>query len=298
MSKNLHQHHTRTPIVINRDGSLNIHRPPQWGKFFSDLYHYLLSISWPRFFILIVAIYFLANLFFAVLYFACGAEALDGVHKTSSLARFADSFFFSVQTLATIGYGRISPVGLLSNILVAVQAFLGMLTLAIVTGLLYARFSRPTARVIFSNNAIISRYNDQPCFVFRVANERLNQIIEARMTLTLTKNVTSKEGETSRKFYNMKLEYAYSPLFALSWTIRHFIDEHSPMFGMDENQMREDQVAIFASLSGLDESFSQTITARSVFRYDEIVYNKRFKDILLWQNNKMHINLKGIHDIQ
>ena len=117
------------------------------------------------------------------------------------------------------------------------------------------------------------------------------------MTLTLTKNQTSKEGETSRKFYNLKLEFDYSPVFALSWTIRHFIDEQSPMFGMDENKMREDQVVIFASLSGLDDTFSQTISARSVYRFDEIVYNKRFKDNLLWDNNKMHINLKGIHDM-
>ena len=118
------------------------------------------------------------------------------------------------------------------------------------------------------------------------------------MTLTLTKNVTSPEGETSRKLFNMKVENDYSPLFALSWTIRHFIDEDSPMFGMDEKKMLEAQVTIFASLSGLDDTFSQTITARSVYRYDEIVYGKKFKDILVWEGGKVRINLKGIHAME
>ena len=116
------------------------------------------------------------------------------------------------------------------------------------------------------------------------------------MTLTLTKEAVSKEGEKSRKFFNMKLENDYSPLFALSWTIRHFIDEDSPLFGMDQGRMKQEQVAIFASLSGLDDTFSQTITARSVYRYDEILYNKCFKDILVWRDKKIHIDLKGIHD--
>ena len=292
-----HDSQPRSPVVINRDGSLNIHRPRERGKLFSDLYHYFLSISWPRFFILIIVIYFLTNLIFAVLYFSCGENALKGIHP-GPLERFEDCLFFSVQTLATIGYGQLSPLGWGPNILVTIQAFLGMLILATTTGLLYARFSRPTARAIFSNYAIISQYNNKPCFVFRVANERLNQIVEAHMTLTLTKNETSKEGETSRKFHYLKLECDYSPLFALSWTIRHFIDETSPLFGMDADKMRETQVAIFASLTGIDDTFSQTITARSVYRYDEIVYDKRFKDILLWKNNKMHIDLKGIHDMQ
>jgi inward rectifier potassium channel len=133
--------------------------------------------------------------------------------------------------------------------------------------------------------------------VFRVANERLNQIVEARMTLTLTRDEVSKEGEKSRKFYNLKLENDYSPLFALSWTIRHFINEDSPLLGMTAEQMKDQQAVIFASMSGLDETFSQTIAARSVYRYDEIVYNKRFKDILLWKDGKVHIDLKGIHDV-
>ena len=294
MLKKTHQRDPQTPNVINRDGSLNIHRPREKGKLFSDLYHYFLAISWPKFFFILILLFLVTNLIFAVLYFFVGPDALKGIHQENTIMRFVDFFFFSVQSLN----GPYTPIGIWPNILVTLETYLGMLTLVIVTGLLYARFARPKARVIFSSHAIIYKYDHKPCFVFRVANERLNQIIEARMTLTLTKNMTSPEGETSRKFYNMKLECDYSPLFALSWTIRHFIDEDSPLFGLDANSMREAQVAIFASLSGLDDTFSQTITARSVYRYDEIVYNKRFKDILLRQNNKVHINLKGIDEME
>ncbi len=280
-------------VVINKDGSLNIQRPRERGKFFFDLYHYFLSISWPKFFIILIAVFISFNVLFGWLYFIAGPSALEGIREDSEFHRLVDCFFYSVKSI-----DGVSPVGVWPNILAVVENYSGMLTLVIITGILYARFARPQARVIFSNNAIIGQYNHKPCLVFRVANERLNQIIEAHMTLTLSKNATSKEGETSRKFYNMKLEFDYSPLFALSWTIRHFIDEDSPLFGMDQKKMEEDQVVIFASLSGIDETFSQTITARSVYRYDEIVYDKRFKDILLREGNKMHINLKGIHDFQ
>ncbi len=279
------------PVVINKDGSLNIHRPREKGWWFTDIYHYLLAIPWPKFFLIIVLLFFATNFLFAVLYFCAGPEALKGVHPEIGWPRFVDCFFFSVHTLS----GPFVPVGFWPNVLVTLETYLGMLTLVIVTGLFYARFARPNARVIFSDHAIINQYEGKPCLVFRVANERLNHIIEARMTLTLTKNVQSREGETSRKLYPMKIEGDYSPLFALSWTIRHFIDENSPLFGMDENAIRESQVAVFASLTGIDDTFNQTITSRSVYRYDEIVYNKRFKDMLAWKDNKMHIDLKGIN---
>jgi inward rectifier potassium channel len=281
----------KMPVVINRDGTLNIHRPPQQGKLFTDLYHYLLSISWPRFFLFLFVLFWLTNLPFAFMYFYAGPESLEGAHPSVSWLRFVDCFFFSVQTLNA----PFNPVGIWPNFLVTIQMYLGMLMIVIITGLFYARFARPSARVIFSDNAIINQYDRKPCFVFRVANARLNQIIEARMTLTLTKNATSLEGEVSRKLYPMKLENDYSPLFALSWTIRHFIDEDSPLYGLDERMLKEKQVVIFASLSGLDDTFSQTITARSVYRYDEIVYDKHFKDMLIWEDNAMRIDLPGIH---
>jgi len=283
-----------TPVVINKDGSLNIHRPRESGWLFSDLYHYFLAITWPKFFLILITLFFVTNVFFGAMYFWAGPDALEGVSRADDFLHFMDCFFFSVQLLNA----PFTPVGIWVNILVTVQSYLGLLTIVIVTGLLYARFARPSARVIFSENAVINFYNGKRCLSFRAANERLNHIVEARMTLTLTRNETSLEGETSRKLHNLKLENDYSPLFALSWTIRHFIDESSPLYGTDEAKLLADRAVIFASLSGIDDTFSQTITARNVYRYDEIVCNKKFKDMLKWENNKMHINLKGISDLQ
>lgn len=281
----------RPVTVINRDGSLNIHRSREPGRLFSDFYHYFLSISWPKFFAYLVLIFFITNLLFGSLYFYAGDEALIGAEAALNTKRFVECFFFSVQ-LFNAPY---VPNGIWPNIIVTLQSYLGILTLVIITGLLYARFARPHARVLFSDCAIIGQYNGKPCFFYRVANERLNQIIEARMNLTCTKMFISKEGETSRKFYNMKLECEYSPLFALSWTLRHFIDEDSPIYGMDAESMRDQEVVIFASLSGIDDTFSQTITARTVYRYDEIIYGKKFNDMIIWEGNKVRINLEGIH---
>lgn len=283
-----------TFVVINRDGSLNIHRPKEHGKFFNDLYHYFLSIAWPKFFVILIGLFFISNLAFGLLYYFAGPSQVETPEGLSSLEHLIESFFFSVQSSSS----SLKAIGVWSKSLVIAQTYLGMLMLVIVTGLLYARFARPRARVIFSENALIHEYNGQSALVFRVANERLNQIVEARMTLTATINRTSKEGETSRKFYNLKLENDYSPLFALSWTIRHFIDEDSPLYGMTEKSMTDEQVVIFASLNGIDDTFSQTITARNVYRYDEVIFNKRFKDMLLIKDDKVHINLKGINDLQ
>ncbi|MDE1920940.1 MAG: ATP-sensitive inward rectifier potassium channel 10 [Candidatus Omnitrophica bacterium] len=284
--QSLHAQSSHFRALINKQGKLNVHSTREKHNPFADLYHYLFSLSWPKFFIYAAAVYVLINLFFAGLYL------LSGVDK-----HFSQCFFLSVENMVAVDYGRAGPAGLVVHALMTVQAFLGLLTFAVITGLFYARFSRATARVIFSNKAIISRHNGAPCLFFRIANERLNQIAEARMTLHMTKNETSLEGEKTRKFYDLKLERDHTPLFSLSWTVRHFIDERSPLFGMDEAKMREAQMGVLASLTGTDETFSQPIIARHAYSMEDIVYNRRFKDIIIWHDKKVHIDLKGIHDL-
>lgn len=272
--------------LINRQGRLNVHGTRDRRNPFADLYHFFFSLSWPRFFTLIASIYFLTNLFFGVLYFILGVKA-----------SLLQCVFLSIENMSSVDYSRAGPVGLGPYILMSVQAFLGLLTLAVITGLFYARFSRATARIIFSNKAIIGKHNGKLCFIFRIANERLNQIAEAHISLHYTIDEVSLEGERSRKFYDLKLEREYTPLFALSWTVRHYIDEMSPLFGMDEAKMREVQMGILASVTGIDETFSQPIIARHAYSVEEIVYNKRFKDIITRHDKGVHINLKGIHDL-
>jgi inward rectifier potassium channel len=294
--QSLHPQSSHFRALVNKQGKLNVHGTRARQNPFTDLYHYFFSLSWPKFFIHIAGIYCVMNLFFGALYFIYGVNVLGNEHA-SGWERFNRCIFLSVENMSAIDYSRVGEVGMGPHILMTIQAFLGLLTLAVMTGLFYARFSRATARIIFSNKVIIGNYNGKLCLSFRIANERLNQIAEAHMSLHMTKNEVSLEGEHTRKFYNLKLEREYSPLFALSWTVRHYIDDNSPLLGMDEKRMRDDQMGILASLTGTDETFSQPIIARHAYSLEDIVYNKRFKDIIIWHDKKVHIDLKGIHDL-
>jgi len=284
--KSLHPQSFHFRALINKQGRLNVRGTRDRQNPFADLYHYFFSLTWTKFFVHVASIYFLINLFFGGLYFISGAKL-----------SFLHCVFLSIENMSSVDYSRLPSSSLATDVLMTIQAFLGILTLAVITGLFYARFSRATARIIFSNKAIIAKHNGKLCFSFRIANERLNQISEAHMALHLTKNEISLEGEHTRKFHDLKLERNHTPLFALSWTVRHYIDEHSPLFGMDEAQMREVQMGILASLTGIDETFSQPIIARHSYSVEDIVYDRRFKDIILWHDKKVHIDLKGIHDL-
>jgi inward rectifier potassium channel len=292
----LHSKALQLRSLINKEGKINVRSTRDWQNPFGDLYHYFFSQSWPRFFLLIAAIYCAINLFFGTLYFLCGVDAFSDSISTG-IVRFKHCVFLSIQNMSAVDFGRIGNAGMVPDILMTVQAFLGILTLAVITGLFYARFSRATARIIFSNKIIIGTHNGKACLFFRIANERLNQIAEAHISLHMTKNEISLEGEHARKFHDLKLERDHSPLFALSWTVRHYIDEKSPLFGMDQEKMKETQMGILASLTGIDESFGQPIIARHAYSMEDIVYNKRFKDIIIWHEKKVHIDLKGIHDV-
>jgi len=284
--QSLHPQSFHFRALINRQGRLNVQGARKFQNPFADLYHFFFSLSWPKFFAIVASIYLMTNLSFGVLYFISGVSS-----------SFTHCFFLSVQNMNAVDFDKVHSQGIGVYILMTIQAFLGLLTLAVITGLFYARFSRATARIIFSNKAIIGPHNGKLCFSFRIANERLNQIAEAHMALHLTKNEITLEGEHTRKFHDMKLERDHSPLFALSWTVRHYIDEKSPLSGMDENKMKETQMGILASLTGIDETFSQPIIARHSYSQEDIVYNRRFKDIITWHDKKVRIDLKGIHDL-
>ncbi len=202
--------------LLNRDGSINIVRKDHGKIQRSDLYYSLLSVTWPRFIFFLALFFFGINLAFGTLYFLVGAAGFEGMHTDTHLTHFLDSFFFSVQSFATIGYGRISPISVVANLLVTVEALTGILFAALATGLVFGRFSKPLSKIIFSENAIITTIDGALCLVIRVANERLNQITEAEVQLYVVQNQKTKEGETYRDFTILKLERDRSPLFALS----------------------------------------------------------------------------------
>jgi inward rectifier potassium channel len=240
-----------------------------------DLYHYLVTVSWPALIGIIASAFIIANLVFAVGYY------FDGGVENARYHSFADMFFFSVQTMATIGYGKMVPATLFSNVLVSIEALTGLLALALMTGLVFAKFSRPTARVRFSRYVVIGPRDGTTSLMIRMANMRANRIVEANIHVVFTRWETTVEGESIRRFYDLIMTRSRSAMFALSWTAVHRIVEDSPLFGQTHDSLANSQPEIVVSITGLDETFSQTIHARHTYALDEIIWGARFADVLM-----------------
>lgn len=293
--KKRHQQTISRDRIVNPRGEFNVIRkglsPIRWWE---DLYHLLLGISWWQFIFVISCGYILTNVLFAIAYVLGG----DGIENARP-GNLEDAFFFSVQTMASIGYGAMYPKTSYANFLVTIESLLGLLGLAMASGLMFARFSRTTARVMFSKVAVITIHNGLPTFIFRVANERKNWIVEAQIRLTISRNETTKEGEIMRRFYDLPLVRNNSPLFALSWTVMHIIDEMSPLSGLDTQKMIDQEVEIIAVLTGTDETVASTIHARHSYVAEEIFANMRFVDILSKKNDGGRcINYSIFHEIE
>jgi inward rectifier potassium channel len=267
--------HRRPVVQIKiQDGRFQIMGLGAWHSYWRDPYHLLLTIPWTGFFALVVATYISVNVIFALLYLA-----QPGSVANAPSGSFLDMFFFSVQTLATIGYGAMYPKTPYANTIVTIEALVGIIGTAVITGLAFARFSRPTARVVFSEVAVITPFDGVPMLMFRSANQRRNQILEAQMQVYLLRDEITSEGQFLRRFYDLRLLRHRTPSFTLSWTAMHPIDEESPLFGMTPELLRQKQVSIVASLSGIDETVMQTIHARHNYSAQDILWNHRLVDI-------------------
>lgn len=258
-----------------------------------DAYHVIMSLTWPRFFAGAVGVYLFANLVFATIYFL-GDQAINNAHT------FLDHLFFSVETLATVGYGNMSPATIYGHVVATAEIITGMLSIAVMTSLVFARFSKPTARVLFSNVAVIARYGGVPTLMLRVANQRHSYILEATASLTLLRDETTPEGHSLRRFYDLKLERARSPMFALSWQIMHRIDASSPLYGVTPEALREGDMRLAVTLSGVDESFAAAVISRHDYASEEIVFDKKFVDIFVEGDHPRHlyIDLSRFHDVE
>jgi inward rectifier potassium channel len=241
-----------------------------------DLYHFFMNCSWRTMLAIIVGGYVALNLIFALIYLALGPEGIEHARPGS----FADAFFFSVQTMATIGYGKLVPASAAANILVTVEALVGLLTVTLSTGLIFAKFARPTARVMFSRIAVIGEYEGVPSLMFRMANERRNQIVEANLRVTLLRDAETREGNKVRRMQDLHLLRATSPMFALTWTAIHPLDERSPLAGVTADGLAQMNALVVGSLIGYDETFSQTVHARHTYLARDVRWNARFADIL------------------
>jgi len=263
--------------VLNRDRSFNVASPP--GIQAADLYHSLLATTWCRFLIWVSVLYVGVNILFAQAYYLGGPNVLEGI-PPEARHRWLDCFFFSVQTMATIGYGKISPLSLWAHCLVTLEALIGILGIAVASGLFFARFSRPTARVAFSKVALVTQHESKPTLMLRMANQRSNQIVEAQISLTLMKSEINAEGVKYRKLYDLALTRSRTPLFSLTWTILHVLTPESPLYGRSLEDLRKDEVEIFVTMTGIDGTFSHTIHDRFSYGPDDIVWNGRFVDML------------------
>ena len=258
-----------------------------------DPYHWLLTLDWPRFFAVTVISYVATNALFALLYLAGG----DSI-KNARPGSFWDAFFFSVQTMATIGYGAIYPQTDYANLLVSIEALVGLLGVAMGTGLMFARFSRPTARVLFSHVAVIAPHNGLPTLMLRVANERRNQILEAQIGLSLLRDEVTLEGEFIRRFYDLKLLRSQTRIFSLSWMVMHVIDESSPLYGATPESLDEAETDIVVTLTGIDDTVSQTVHARHYYITEEILWNMRFVDIFSKKpDGRRMLDFTRFHDV-
>jgi inward rectifier potassium channel len=286
--------------LLNRDGSFNVARSGLGVLESLAPYHELLTTSWAGFLGLVAALYLVVNLVFAVAYLACGPDALLGSGAEMLGGRFSRAFFFSIQTFATIGYGQIAPNGLAANMVVTVEALVGLMFQALATGLLFARFARPTASILFSHHSVIAPYSAGHALMFRIVNRRRNEIIQLEAQVLFSSLEPDQRGGTVRRYTPLPLERNKVTFFPLSWTVVHPIDEASPLAGKTRKDLERTQAEILVLLSGIDETFEQTVHARSSYRAGEIVWNARFKSMFLPSDSRSRISvdIRQVHDIE
>ncbi|HTM65416.1 MAG TPA: ion channel [Flavipsychrobacter sp.] len=260
--------------LTNKDGSINLRKTglPFWERI--SLYHSLLRMPRAKFLLSIFLFYGCLNLVFAFVYMLIGVDHLLGVDGTQ-MAGFFQAFFFSSQTLTTVGYGHISPDGLVTNTIASLESFFGILSFAMVTGLLYGRFTRPKAYLLFSKNAIIAPHKGVTALMFRTATYKNNHLTEVEAQLTIAFHV-NEEGKKVTRFYPLNLEISKVNSLALSWTVVHLIDEESPLYQMSEEEMKQSDIEILVFMKGFDDHFSNIVQQRTSYTFEEIVYGAKF----------------------
>ncbi|HTF05092.1 MAG TPA: ion channel [Bacteroidia bacterium] len=282
---------------MNKDGSFNVHRTgePRFRNY--EIYHRLITMSWTKFIFLIFFTYTVVNFLFAGLYYLMGPEKLsmDTSHMHEG-EKFLEVFFFSSQTLTTLGYGRIAPVGALASVVSALEAMIGLLGFALATGLLYGRFSRPQSRLLYSENAVVAPYRDGIALMFRLTNMRRNQLIEVEIDVNIGYYNT---GSKTRSFDRLTLERNKINLFPTSWTIVHPIDETSPLYGKTAKDLEDMKLEAFILLKAFDDTFSQTVYSRTSYHANEVVFGAKFLPMFYQQENgKTVLNLELINAME
>ncbi|AUH52320.1 potassium channel protein [Chromobacterium sp. ATCC 53434] len=272
--------------------SLFIHSLPRYSL--HDLYHYCMTISWPYFYLFIAAAFITLNLLFAGLY-----QLQPGGIANQFPRGFLGAFFFSVETLATVGYGDMHPQTLFTHWISMLEIFIGMMSIALITGVTFARFSRPRARIVFTGSVVVRPLGGEPALMLRAANARNNVIIDASARLRLLQHEVTSEGTTFRKLYDLNLVRDEHPMFVLGWTLVHKIDENSPLHQRDAESLEKARAQLILSINGIDETTIQPMVARHVFSHQDIRWNHAFADLIYTDDDENdHVDYQRLHEVR
>ncbi|RYZ50811.1 MAG: Inward rectifier potassium channel Irk [Sphingobacteriales bacterium] len=290
MSSNTHRRHpkevdntgfsgnssTGAQRILNRDGSANLRKTGiAFFRRFS-IYHSLLKMSRLRFLFMVFLFYTVTNLFFATVYLSIGLDKLSGAEVSDNfLSNFSQAFFFSSQTMTTVGYGHVAPSGFIANAIASVESFLGIMTFAIVTGMFYARFSRPQAFIQFSDNFLVSPYKNGKAIMFRLATYKNNELTDVEAKITLAMHVLI-DGVRTAKFFPLNLEISKIGSLPISWTCVHHLNEDSPLYNLQEEDLRERSMEMLVTIKAFDDHFSNTVQQKTSYSYREMVYGAKF----------------------
>lgn len=283
--------------LILPDGTFNVTRNGQSFSAWLNLYHRMITMSVYEFVLVIAVAYFIVNLVFAVIYYLIGVEHLNGIEEqTKFISKFWGAFFFSSQTLTTVGYGHISPLGSLTNAVAAVEALVGLMMFALITGLVYGRFSTPSPKVLFSGNILVSPYLDINGLMFRLINERNSQLINVEVNVMMSRNEKDKEGKLTRKYYNLALERDMIQFFSTSWTVVHPITPESPFYNETSESLKASDTEILIAVEGMNDAYADPVHVRTSYIYSEFLWGKKFVPVLSEKGTGYVLDLNKINE--
>lgn len=285
--------------LLNHDGSFNVQRTGLSLLSSLNLYHTLLAMSWKVFLGLVLLLYFLSNIFFGFLYAVIGPEAIVDTSSTPTESLFVRGFFFSVQTFATIGYGTIHPVGVVPNLLVTIESYYSLLANALITGLVFARFARPTAKIVYSTVAVVAPYRGITGLMFRLVNGRNNQLIEVTANVIYSR-FAFENGIRARRFDSLELERKKVAFLPLAWTIVHPITKSSPLYGVTKDELERSDAEFLVLLTATDETFAAVVHTRSSYKPSEVRFGAKFVNIYneVEDDEPISIDIRKLSEIE
>ncbi len=281
--------------LVRPDGNFNVKKIGQSLGAKANIFHRLITTSWSRLFLIVFSFYLFTNIIFGLIYVAVGVEHLQGIVAKDPIDNFWEAFFFSSQTLTTLGYGRVAPVGFLTNLIASVEALVGLLAFSITTGLLYGRFSRPVPMILYSDVALVAPYLDTTGLMIKLANEKSNQLINVEVSIIFSRNELNN-GQITRKYYPLELERKFVKYFSLTWTVVHPITETSPLFNQTADTFKASNAEFLLSLDGVNDTFSDTIHSRKSYLYSEVEFGAKFSNILTTDEDQYLLDLSKINE--